>query len=108
MKEVIWLTVSRSQVVKMTKNPPELHRGEIPVKVWVEVDDTAFSVPTLERRVHVADWREGLVLPDPELREAVITENEAEGIRQQRLAAMRAALEARGYSVTEPPDDDDG
>jgi hypothetical protein len=28
----------------------------------------------LEQHVRIADWREGLVFADPELREAVITE----------------------------------
>ena len=107
MKEVIWLAVSRQQVVKMTKNAPELKRGEIPLKLTVNVDEAAFRTPVIEHQVHIADWREGLVFADPELREAVITEAEAEMIRAQRLAAMRAALEQRGYTVTEPPPDDD-
>ncbi len=105
MKEVIWLAVNRQQVVKMTKNPPDLKPGEIPVKLVVDVDPAAFSTPVLEQHVRIADWREGLVLADPELREAVITEAEAEMIRAQRLTAMRTALEQRGYVVTEPPPD---
>jgi len=92
---------------KMTVYLPDLKRGEIPVKLVVEVDAAAFSTPTLERHVHVADWRDGLAFADPELREAVITEAEAEMIRAQRLEAMRAALEQHGYVVTEPPGDDE-
>jgi hypothetical protein len=107
VKEIIWLTVNRVQVVKMTKNPPDLKRGEIPVKLLVEVDEKAFAASVLEQHVRIADWREGLVFADPELREAVITEAEAEMIRQQRIAAMCAALEDRGYVVTEPPGNDD-
>lgn len=106
MKEVIWLAVNRQQVVKMTKNPPDLKRGEIPVKLVVDVDPAAFSTPVLEQHVRIADWREGLVFADPELREAVITDAEAEMIRGQRLEAMRAALEQRGFTVTAPPAED--
>lgn len=108
MKEVIWLTVSRHQVVKMIKSQVQLERGQVPIKVNVIVDDAVFGAPTLEMTIHVTDWREGLAF-DPELKEGTITEAEAELIRHQRLAAMAAALEARGYAVTAPAaDDEDG
>jgi hypothetical protein len=85
VKETIWLTVNRVQVVKLTKNMPDLKRGEIPVKLLIEVDETVFGAPVLEQRVHVADWREGLAFADPELRDLTITEAEAEIIRGQRI-----------------------
>jgi hypothetical protein len=107
VKEIIYLAVSRSRVERMTKNLPELKRNEIPVKLEVEVDEAAFREPVIEMRVHVADWREGLVFADPELKDGVITEAEAEAIRRSRLKAMRAALQERGYQVTEPPGPDD-
>lgn len=107
MKETVWLVVSQYRVERMTKNPPDLKRGEIPVKLLVEVDPAAFREPVIEMRVHITDWREGLVFADPELHDAVITEAEAEMIRQQRITAMRAALEDRGFVVTAPPGNDD-
>lgn len=107
MREVIWLTASRDGIRKMTKNQPDLWRGEIPVKLEVVIDDAVFGAPVLEQRIHVTDWREGLAFADPELKDKVITEAEAEMIRQQRLTAMTAVLEARGYQVTAPPGDDD-
>lgn len=102
MKEVIYLAVSHQRVERMTKRLPDLARGEIPVKLVIEVDPTAFREPVIERHVHVADWRDGIDIADVELREAIITEEEAALIRARRLAAMRAILEAQGYSVTEP------
>lgn len=87
----------------MTKSLPHLNRGEIPVKVVVEVDETAFREPVIERHVHVTDWREGIDLADIELREAVITEEEAQIIRDRRIAQMRCILEERGFTITAPP-----
>lgn len=86
----------------MTKSLPRLNRGEIPVKVVVEVDPAAFREPVIERHVHVTDWREGIDLADVELREAVITEEEAQIIRDRRLSQMQRVLEERGFTVTAP------
>lgn len=109
MREVIYLAVSRQKVERMTKNLPDLKRGEIPVKLVVTVDNGAFREPVIEIPVHVADWREGTDIADVELREAVITEAEAQLIRERRLAAMRAVLEGQGYTVTAPePEASDG
>jgi nucleotide-binding universal stress UspA family protein len=102
VKEVIYLKVSRQRVEGMTKNLPDLKRGEIPVKLEVIVDPAVFGVPTIEQAIHVTDWREGLAFPGVDLTDLVITEAEAEMIRAQRLEAMRAALEQHGYTVTEP------
>lgn len=102
MREVIYLAVSRRRVERMTKRLPDLERGEIPVKLMIEVDDAAFREPVIEHRVHVTDWRQGMDLPDLDLRDGIITEQEAEVIRARRLAAMRKVLEEHGYGVTEP------
>ena len=102
MKEVIYLRVSRQRVEGMTKRLPDLNRGEIPVKLLIEVDDAAFREPVIEHRVHVTDWRQGIDLPDVQLKDGIITEKEAEMIRAQRLAAMRTVLEEHGYGITEP------
>lgn len=102
MKEVIFLVVSRQRVERMTKNLPDLKRGEIPVKIVVEVDAAAFGAPTIERHVHVTDWRQGIDIADVDFREGTITEAEAELIRQRRIEAMRKVLEGQGYTVTAP------
>jgi hypothetical protein len=106
VKEVIYLAVSRQRVERMTKNMPDLRRGEIPVKLVVEVEPGAFREPVIERHVQVTDWREGIDIADVELRESVITEAEAQLIRERRLEQMRRILEAQGYTVSEPQEGD--
>lgn len=109
MREIIYLVADRQGVLKMTKNLPRLDRGQIPIKVDVQVDPAAYGPPVIEMKLHVRDWREGLSMPDPEMREMVITEAEAEQIRKQRLAKMTEMLIARGYTVVAPvPDDGEG
>lgn len=103
MREIIYLAVSRQRVERMTKRLPDLSRGEIPVKLIVEVDAAAFREPVLERHVHVTDWREGIDIADLDLRELTITEDEAQLIRDRRIKAMRDILEGHGFTVTEPP-----
>lgn len=102
MKEIIYLRVSRHKVEQMTKSLPSLQRGDIPVKLVIEVDAAAFREPVIERHVHVVDWREGIDIGDIELRESVITEAEAQVIRDRRLAAMRRILEEQGFTVDPP------
>lgn len=99
MKETIYLVVSKNKVERMTKTLPNLYRGEIPVKLSVEVDETAFREPVLERKVTINDWREGIDIADIEFRENIITEEEAEKIRQMRLDKMQQILTNNGYSV---------
>jgi len=106
VKEVIYLAVSRSKVERMTKNLPDLRRGEIPVKLEITVDDSAFREPVITRQVHIADWREGTDIADVELKEAVITEEEAALIRARRLARMQEILIAHGWEVFAPEDED--
>ena len=102
MRETIFLAVDRAGVRRMTKRLPDLNRGEIPVKLVVEIDDTAFREPVIERHVHVTDWREGIDIADIQLKESIITEQEAELIRARRLAKMREILEGQGYEVNDP------
>lgn len=103
MKETIYLKVSRARVEGMYKSLPACGRYEIPVKVLVEVQETAFREPTIERKITVTDWRDGIELADVELSEGVITEAEAEIIKARRLTQMRAVLEEKGYVITAPP-----
>ena len=102
MKDTIYLRVSPRKVEGMTKTLPELRRGEIPVKLVIEVDSSAFREPVIERHVEITDWREGIDIGDIDLNESIITEAEAQLIRDRRLAAMRRILEDQGYQVSEP------
>lgn len=102
MREVIYLRVSKRRVEAMAKRLPPLNRGEIPVKLTIEVDESAFREPTIERHVKIVDWREGIDIADIDLRESIITEAEAQVIRDRRLMAMRKILECHGFGVSEP------
>jgi hypothetical protein len=102
MKEIIYLVVSPYKVERMTKNLPSLHRGEIPVKLTVNVDAKAFREPVISKEVYIEDWREGIDIADVEFKSNIITEEEAEQIRQRRLEKMRDILQEQGYMVTEP------
>jgi L-ascorbate metabolism protein UlaG (beta-lactamase superfamily) len=102
MRETVYLVVSRHKVERMTKNLPELKRGEIPVKVIVTVADSAFREPVIVREIEVVDWRDGIEVGDLELKESFITEEEAQIIRERRLKKMAELLEANGYAVIEP------
>jgi hypothetical protein len=100
MKDVIFITVSRAGATKMTKSMPgNLGRGEIAVKVRLEVADKAFGFPTIEREILVEDWTHGIDLSDVDLRQGVITEAEAELIRRRRIEAMAQTLREHGYKV---------
>jgi hypothetical protein len=102
MKETIYLVASHYKVERMTKNLPALTRGEIPIKLTLTVDEKAFREPVISKEVHIDDWRDGVDIADVEFRGSVITEEEAELIKQRRLEKMRGILEAQGFTVTEP------
>lgn len=102
MKETIYLTISRSKVERMTKNLPSLYKGEIPVKLIIEVEDKAFREPVIEKHVIINDWTEGIDIADVEFKESVITEEEASIIRERRLEKMRNILEEQGYQIIKP------
>jgi hypothetical protein len=102
LKETIYLVVSRHKVERMTKNLPDLRRGEIPVKLVVTVADTAFREPVIQREVEIVDWRDGIEVGDLDLKESFITEEEAALIRARRLAKMAELLEREGYGVIPP------
>lgn len=102
MKDTIWLRCDRIRVLTMTKTQPALRRGEIPVKLIIEVEEGAYREPVIEKQITIVDWREGIDFADVELHEATITEAEAEMIRQSRIRELVSALERRGYKVSEP------
>jgi hypothetical protein len=85
MKETIYLVASPYKVERMTKNLPALTRGEIPVRQTRTVDEKAFREPVISKEVYINDWRDGVDMGDVEFQESVITEEEAEMIRQRRL-----------------------
>jgi hypothetical protein len=102
MKETIWLAVDQRGVNRMTKKLPSLNRGEIPIKLEVIVEPSAFTTPTLVRTVHVEDWRQGVDISDVEFKETTITEDEAALIRARRLEKMAEILTDHGFGVTVP------
>lgn len=102
MKDTVYLVVTNRKVDRMTKNLPELYRGEYPVKLEVTVEDSAFREPIIVREVNVVDWREGIDIADVEFKESSITVEEAMMIRQQRLERMRTILEQQGYQIIAP------
>lgn len=99
MKDVIYLTVNTSGVQSMRKSYTGCKKGEIVVKLHVEVDEEAFTPPTVEQYVVVNDWDKGVDIEDVKFEEQWITEEEAEMVRQGRIEKMKGILESQGYSV---------
>lgn len=99
MREPIYLIVDRTKVVRMVKNLGRLERGQIPVKLTVEVKPAAFREPVIEREVIVDDWSDGIALSDVTFEKNIITEKEAEIVKQSRLKEMEQILKSHGYNV---------
>jgi hypothetical protein len=100
MKDVFFVVFDQAGVRRMTKTPPETRtRGETFVRIGFEVDAAAFRPPVLTRQIHITDWREGMDLPDPQLKEGWITEAEAAVIRANRERALVEMVQALGYDV---------
>lgn len=106
MREVIYLRVSKRKVEGMTKSLPNLYRGEIPVKLTVEVKDAAFREPVIERTVVVDDWSEGIDIEDVQFEKSIITEEEAQIVKQRRLEKMAQILGSHGYKVEKETEDE--
>ena len=104
MKETIYLVVSREKVERMTKNPPSLNRGELPIKVDVTVSPKAFTTPTISQEIYIDEWNEDLTLADVEMKKNFITKDEAQEIIAKRTERMKAILEENGYTVTKKED----
>lgn len=83
----------------MTKRLPSVKRGEIIVKLHVQVDPGAFGSPTIEQSIRVADWADGIPLTDIDLKQLTITRAEADQIRRQRQAALVELVREMGYTV---------
>lgn len=86
----------------MTKGLPAVSHDEIPVKLNLDIDPKAFRTPVIERSVSIVDWREGIDIEDVQFKGQFITEEEAEVIKQRRLAKMREILEGQGYKIVTP------
>ena len=94
-------------VQRMTKDLPSLYKSEIPIKLKLTVEPTAFREPVMEKSIVVEDWRAGVDIADVEFKETTITEEEARLIREQRLKRMAEVLEAQGYVVSTADGDEE-
>lgn len=100
MRETIFLRVSRNKVEGMTKSLPHINRGEIPVKLTIEVSDEAFKEPTIAKEVIIEDPLAGTdIAADVEFRGSVITEEEAKKIKAMRIDRMAEILRSEGYEI---------
>lgn len=106
MKEVIYLRVSRAKVEGMTKNLPYINRGEIPIKLTIEVKDDAFKEPTIAKEVVIEDPLAGTdIAADVEFKGNVITEDEAKKIKSMRIERMAEILRSEGFEITMPEEE---
>lgn len=99
MNDTIYLVADRGGVRRMTKSLPNTGRGEIPIKVQVEVEPTAFRTPVIEKEIYINDWQEGIDIADIDFKQTAITPEEADTIRKNRLEKMSEILNANGYEV---------
>ena len=108
MKDTVWLVATRNKIDRMTKGLPATDRGELAIKVNVTVPPGAFAPPVLEMALDVQDWRDGTELGDLDLKQGVITQQEADLIVQRRIAKMADILRERGAVVTWPATEETG
>lgn len=109
MKQVVYLIVTPNGVDRMTKRMPDQQRGELPIKLTVNLPHGLFSPPVISQEITVADPRDGLDIErDVELRQLFITPDEADMLRRRRMSRMREILEAAGYEIKGPEDEGDG
>lgn len=105
MKDTIYLLMDRGGVKGLRKSMVDVKRGEACVKFNLTMPDTAFRPPVLEQNVAIDEWHNGIDIEDVKFEKNVITEAEAENIREARLQKMSAILESQGYTVTKDEDD---
>jgi|JI6StandDraft_1071083.scaffolds.fasta_scaffold315909_1 hypothetical protein len=108
MKQTIYLRADRRGVIGMTKGLPSLYKDEIIIKVNVEVADKVFGNPVIEQKVVVQDWASDIDVQDVQMHQNIITQEEAEMIREKRLERMREILENQGYTITKEEETDGG
>lgn len=102
MKDTIYLICSKEKVEGMRKSIVDMRKGNILVKLKVEVEPKAFGPPTIEKEIYVEDWIKGVDLQDVEFKQNIITKEEASIIRKRRLDKMKEILEKEGYEIKEP------
>ena len=100
MKQTIYLRADRRGVIAMTKSLPSLYKDEIIIKVNVEVADKVFGNPVIEQKVTVTDWASDIDIQDVQMNQAIITQQEADMIRERRLERMKEVLESQGFVVS--------
>lgn len=107
MRETIYLYATQYGVSsRITKSLGDVKRGEIPIKLDLIIEDTAFREPVIEKQVTVEDWRQGVDIADVDFKETFITPDEAESIRQMRFEKMSEILSKQGYQVTPPNEEE--
>lgn len=102
MKDTIYLIVNPSGVDRMRKSPQsakDLRKNEIPVKLNLEVDSDNWTPPFIEKDIVVNRWDRGIDVEDVHFEDDYVTEEEAEMIREHRIAKHIEMLEAQGYEV---------
>lgn len=99
MKEIIYLTIDRYKVKKMTKTVPNTNRNEHILKLTVEVKPEAYRDPLVSKEIVVEDWREGIDISDVDFQNPFITQEEANTIRQMRLDSTIEILKSQGYKI---------
>lgn len=110
MKDTIYLICTKSGIDRMRKSKQsatDLRQGEIPVKLSVEVDDTNWKPPYIEKKIFVNRWDKDIDVEDIHFEKHYVTEEEAEEIRNMRLKKMREILKEQGYRVERIEDDDE-
>lgn len=107
MKQTIFLYASEYGIAnRVTKELGRIERGQIPIKLELEIEETAFREPVIEKKVVIEDWRQGVDIADVDFKETFITEEEAETIRQMRFEKMSEILKKQGYTVAKPQEGD--
>lgn len=102
MKETLYLIVDRNGVQGMRKSLVDVKRGQALVKLNLNMPSEAFNPPVLSQDVTINDWRAGIDMEDVEFRSGVITEDEAQIIRERRIKKMSEILEGQGWLVKSP------
>lgn len=108
MKDTIYLILDRNGVKGLRKSLVDVKRGEVCAKFNITMPDTAFRPSVLEQNVAIDEWHNGIDIEDVKFEKHVITEEEAEVIRQARLQKMAAILESQGFTITKEEDDVQG
>ena len=107
MRQTIFLYATEYGIAsRVTRELGKIQRGEIPIKLTLDIEETAFREPVIEKEVKIEDWRQGVDIADVDFKETFITEEEAATIREMRFQKMSEILKQQGYSVTKPQEGD--